>query len=56
MVEIPALLEEADDLMTVALMSPDDVDLQTRWVQLWERIADLTQRNETHAAVEEGLG
>ena len=45
-VEIPALLEEADNLTTrVGLMSPpDEVDLQARRVQLWERIADLTQR------------
>jgi hypothetical protein len=44
-VEIPALLGEADNLTTMALMSPpDDVDLQARRVQLWERIADLTQR------------
>ena len=45
-VEIPALLEEADNLTTrVGLMSPpDEVDLQARRVQLWERIADLMQR------------
>jgi hypothetical protein len=46
-VEIPTLLEEADNLTTmgVGLMSPpDDVALQARRVQLWERIADLTQR------------
>jgi hypothetical protein len=41
-VEIPALLEEADNLTTMALMSPpDDVDLQSRRVQLWEHIASL---------------
>jgi hypothetical protein len=44
-VEIPALLEEADNLTTMTLMiPPDNVDLQARRVQLWERIADLTQR------------
>ena len=44
-VEIPALLEEADNLTTMALMSPpDDVDLQSRRVQLWEHTANLMQR------------
>jgi hypothetical protein len=44
-VEIPALLEEADNLGVSGLMSPpDEVDLQARRLQLWERIADLTQR------------
>jgi hypothetical protein len=44
-VEIPALLGEADNLTTMEAMSPpDDVDLQAKWVQLWKRIADLTQR------------
>jgi hypothetical protein len=43
--EIPGLLGEADNLKTLEAMSPlDDVDLQAKRVQLWERIADLTQR------------
>ncbi|OXV09953.1 hypothetical protein Egran_02284 [Elaphomyces granulatus] len=44
-VEIPGLLGEADNLKAIEPTTPpDDGDLQVKREQLWERIADLTQR------------